>query len=321
MTSMVRILCALLCAHLVTVHGKAPAQPNWAGPRFLDKSALITGGDTDIGLATAGAIYLECGRVVLIGANATKVFSSASLIRSLEVPASRCPPGVSPSIESVYGDVTNASFAAAAVKGAVQAFGNLDVFVNIAEFIGTSKQIGDEGIIAELKGQSDPFDANFYGSLNVLSSVIQAMVKAGKGGSIVNVLSTAALVGWEGHPLYAASKGALRSLNHQVAFRYAGRGIRSNVVFVGATNSTMMRNGSTPLDELRRWHESVIPMGKLAEPWQVAGPILFLSSVDAGYVTGTDIVVDGMLGDSGPGLYTRFVQPASRGGFEQQTVI
>jgi NAD(P)-dependent dehydrogenase (short-subunit alcohol dehydrogenase family) len=133
------------------------------------------------------------------------------------------------------------------------------------------------------------FEVNTHATLLGLQLAIPAMVARG-GGAIVNVSSNAALHAHRGLAPYAASKAAVLSYTRTAAAEYGRRGVRINAVCPGGTRTRMLE-GSTP-EQVAAFTAS-IPLGRLAEPEEIAATIVFLLSDDASYMTGATVVVDG----------------------------
>ena len=184
-------------------------------------------------------------------------------------------------------DVTSESDWERAIDATVRRFGKLDVLVNnagVAVFVEP-----DDATVADW----DRLMAiNAKGVFLGTRAAIPEMRKAG-GGSIVNISSTSGMIG-QGyiHPAYNASKGAVRLLTKSTAIQYAKEGIRANSVHPGGT--------ITPMTEERRSDQdayaltlSRTPMGRYAQPEEIAYGVLFLASDESSYVTGSELVIDG----------------------------
>ncbi|HXG77621.1 MAG TPA: SDR family oxidoreductase [Gaiellaceae bacterium] len=236
------------------------------------KRCLVTGSTRGIGLAAArllageGALVVTCGR------------SEA--------------PGVGERAH-VRADLALAGEPERAVADACSALGGLDVLVNN---VGVARQARFEEVA------DDEWDA--YWRLNVLSYVraIRAalpQLRAGGGGAIVNVSSTAGKRPSTGMPHYSVTKAAVLSLSRLVADLYAGEGIRCNAVTPGPT-ATEAWLGEGGLADQQGDREAVLakvaagrPLGRLAEPEEIAAVIVFLCSERASYVTGAAWSADG----------------------------
>jgi len=187
---------------------------------------------------------------------------------------------------SVKLDVTSESEWENAINIAITHFKNLHVLVNNA---GIYSRVPIE------KASSDEFsrilDVNLKGVFLGTKHAIPAM-RASGGGSIINISSTAGLVGDMSGGAYGASKGGVRSLTKFTAIQCAKDGIRANSVHPGPIETDMIaENLSTP--EGRRASESRIPLGRIGNIYDVAMGVLFLASDESSYMTGSELVIDG----------------------------
>ena len=184
-------------------------------------------------------------------------------------------------------DVTRESDWERAISATVQRFGKLDVLVNnaaVAVFVEP-----DDATVADWDRQ---MAINAKGVFLGTKAAIPEMRKAG-GGSIVNISSTSGLIG-QGyiHPGYNASKGAVRLLTKSIAVQYAKEGIRANSVHPGGTLTSMTEKRlSDP--EAYALGISRIPLGRFAQPEEIAYGVLYLASDESSYVTGSELVIDG----------------------------
>ena len=135
-------------------------------------------------------------------------------------------------------------------------------------------------------------EVNAKGVFLGTKAAIPEMRRAG-GGSIVNISSISGLIGQEGiQPVYNASKGAVRLLTKSTAIQYAKEGIRVNSVHPGTVATDM--NAERRADpELYRQSLSRIPLGRVAEPEDIANAVLYLASDESSFVTGSELVIDG----------------------------
>ena len=166
-------------------------------------------------------------------------------------------------------------------------YGKLDILVNNAGItIGT--QGIDETAVEEWRTL---MDVNVTGVFLGTKQAIPAMRRSG-GGSIVNISSTAGIVGIGRSAAYTASKGAVRLFTKATAIQHAKDNIRCNSVHPGPINTPFLQE---LLDNPERLQErlSRVPMGRMGEPEDVAYGVLFLASDEASYMTGSELVIDG----------------------------
>ena len=182
-------------------------------------------------------------------------------------------------------DVTDEVQWLAAVDDVISAYGRLDILVNNA---GIYEHGTLEGTSAE--SWDRVLDINGRGVFLGTKAVIPAM-RAGGGGSIVNISSVAALIGGQG-TAYNASKGAVRLLTKSTAVQYAAENIRVNSVHPGPIETDML-DVFFQNEAMREQRAAAIPIPRLGVPEDVAYGVLFLASDEASYMTGSELVIDG----------------------------
>ncbi len=245
------------------------------GSRFEGKVAVIIGGNSGIGLASAKAFADEGARVVISGRDPDTLRSAAQEIGRGAV-ALRCDISNLPEIEPLFARVR-------------QDCGRIDVlFVNagVGAFL---------PIEAVTEADWDRIhDTNLKG---VFFTVQKALPLLHQGASIVLTGSIGALKGLPTGSVYAASKAGLRALGRSLAAELVGRGIRVNVVSPGPIETPIIhRTGGLPPEAIPALREQMIantPMKRMGAPEEVAAAVLFLASDAAGFVTGIDFLVDG----------------------------
>jgi NAD(P)-dependent dehydrogenase (short-subunit alcohol dehydrogenase family) len=202
---------------------------------------------------------------------------------------------------SYRGDMTKSEDVAAAVARCVEQYGKIDILVNN---IGGSAP-GDPVTLSEEDWDAQ-MDRNlktaFLGCKHVLPVMVKQFEATGKGGAIVNVSSIAGMsfhVGGRVHVAYAASKAGLNAFTRATAIAYVRQGIRANSVCVGMMDTPLVKSrlvkqlGNASGEELAAKRRALIPMGRMGEAWDVANAVVFLASDEAGYITATQLVVDG----------------------------
>jgi NAD(P)-dependent dehydrogenase (short-subunit alcohol dehydrogenase family) len=242
--------------------------------RLQNKTALITGGNSGIGLATARLFVAEGAQVVITGRDRETLDAAARELGS--------------NVLAVRADVKESGAPEAAVASALERFGRLDiVFANAG--IGGSTPLGQTTV--------ETFERFLSTNLTAVFFTIQAAAPhLEPGASIVLNGSVHAVLGIPGASAYAASKAGIRAMTRVLAAELAERGIRVNVVVPGATR-TPIWDSRAPTPEAFAALEvnmlRAIPLGRLAEAEDIAKTVLFLSSDDAAHITAAEIVVDG----------------------------
>jgi NAD(P)-dependent dehydrogenase (short-subunit alcohol dehydrogenase family) len=239
------------------------------------KTALVTGGASGIGQATARALAARGARVVV-----ADVDESGARITADEVG------GVSVGV-----DVADDASVAAMVALCVDRFGGLDWACNIA---GISPEVKPfvEHTAAEWQRT---IDVNLTGLFFCMQHELRQMAAQGGGGAIVNMASAAGVVPAPGQPQYTAAKHGVLGLTKQAAQEFARSGIRVNAVLPGQTETAPMRAYLDALPDHGEKMARRLPMGRLAAPDEIANAVVWLCSDEASYVNGVSLVVDGGL--------------------------
>jgi NAD(P)-dependent dehydrogenase (short-subunit alcohol dehydrogenase family) len=249
------------------------------GRRLAGKVALVTGGGTGIGLATAEEFARQGASVVVAGRRPEPLEHAVEAIRASG--------GVA---EAAPGDVGRADDAARLVAETVAAYGRIDVLVNNA---------GQE-LVANLLDTSDDWwdrvmDTNLKSVYLLSREALPHMIEDG-GGSIVNVASQLALVGAQNFAAYTASKGGVLNLTRSMALDHALQNVRVNALCPGAIDTPLLRRQfedqegpQGTLEDLANLH----PMKRLGRPEEIAHAAVFLASDESSFMTGAALVVDG----------------------------
>jgi NAD(P)-dependent dehydrogenase (short-subunit alcohol dehydrogenase family) len=240
---------------------------------FSGKVALVTGAASGMGAATAREFCSAGARVVIVDRNAELAMQVAAEI-------SADPP--------LIGDVSDPAFCRQAVATTLERYGRLDVLVNAAGII----------VRADALGTSDEqwqrvMNINVNGVFFMSRAAVSVMKQQGSG-CIVNFGSIWGGVGASGVTAYCASKGAVHQITRAMALDHVKDGIRINAVCPGEVNTPMIkseRSGPVTAQMMQALADSV-PMGRLAEPVEIARVVLFLSSDAASYMTGAMVDVD-----------------------------
>lgn len=242
-----------------------------------DAPALVTGGGSGIGRATALALAARGARVLVADLADDRAAKTAAEIGDAGGTAA-----------SIGVDVTDPEAVRRLVGAAVDRWGGLTVAVNNAGTSGRMARTADVDLDAWRSTMSLNLDAVFY----CLRAEIPAMLVSG-GGSIVNLSSGAGLRGFPGLPAYVASKHGVVGLTRASAMEYARKGIRINAVCPGSTRTPMLEDFTNHDESALAGMGSMTPMGRLGTPDEIAAGIVWLCSPEASFVTGHALSVDG----------------------------
>jgi NAD(P)-dependent dehydrogenase (short-subunit alcohol dehydrogenase family) len=249
------------------------------------KHILITGGSKGIGLACAEAFLAEGARVSLVSR------SEANLARASHYLASH---GAN-RVQTHAADLTQPASAKVALDAAVAAFGPVDVLVNSA---GAAKRTPAPELTPQI--WQDAMQAKYFSYINMIDPVIKQMAQRGQG-SIVNVVGNGGKVPSAIHLAGGAANAALMLATAGLANAYASKGIRVNAINPGLTRTDRLQEGvaadarlqGIEAEEAMKRAVAKIPMGRMAEPEEMARVVLFLASDAASYVTGINMSMDG----------------------------
>lgn len=249
--------------------------------RLAGRTVIITGGGGGIGGATCRRFAAEGAQVAVFDLNAATAEAVAQGIVSSggSARAYRC-------------DIADRVSVDAAVAAVQADLGPIDVLVNNAGwdvFLPFTKTVPEqwERLIA----------INLVGALNMHHAVLPGMV-ARRAGRIVNISSDAGRVGSSGEAVYAACKGGLIAFSKTIAREHARQGITCNVVCPGPTDTALFdgfKQGASNPDKLVEAFTRSIPLGRIGQPDDLPGAILFFASDDSAYVTGQVLSVSGGL--------------------------
>jgi NAD(P)-dependent dehydrogenase (short-subunit alcohol dehydrogenase family) len=253
------------------------------GDKDVDgKVAVVTGGATGIGRATAARLVAGGAAVVICGRREDVIARAVAVLRAEGGRA-----------EGLLADVTLGDDMARIMAFAEERFGGIDILVNnaAAQAMGTVETT-DEATWDEV------IDASLKGTFLASKHAIPRMRERG-GGAIVNVASIHAYATAKGRAAYAAAKSGLLGLTRAMALDHAADGIRVNVVSPGATDTEMLRAGwaatvpDVPVEQGLRDLAARHPLGRLGRPEDLAEMIAFVAGPRAAFVTGAEFRVDG----------------------------
>jgi meso-butanediol dehydrogenase / (S,S)-butanediol dehydrogenase / diacetyl reductase len=240
--------------------------------RFAGKVAVVTGAASGIGLAITKRLLAEGAKVVGSDLNPT--------------------PDLGDGFVGIEGDVTKESSAEGLVAAAVDRFGGVHAAFNVA---GGSRG----GYIVDLAEADWDFtvDLCLKGVFLGMKHQARQMMRQGSG-AIVNIASLNAHVPMHAGSAYVAAKAGVEMLSRNGALEYAEFGLRVNAILPGLVQTKLTRRHFDNPDTLAAF-EQRIPMGRPAQPEEIAAPALYLASEDASYVNGASLLVDGAWAVSG----------------------
>lgn len=243
------------------------------------KCAIVTGGASGIGFATAAAFAHEGARVAIIDVDSERAANAAAELRKCGGDA-----------RSFVASVTDEDAVGAAVKDIEQALGAPDILMNNAGAVCLGRidqtSTDDWGRVM----------ATNVGGTFVMSRAVVPRMLERRRGTIINVGSVAGLAGIPNMAAYCAAKGAVVSLTRQMAADYSSQGIRVNCICPGTVADTAMGRSILGLDatpEVQARRLAKYPLGRFGKPNEIAEVAVFLASDKASFVTGAAVAVDG----------------------------
>lgn len=243
--------------------------------RFTDRVVLVTGAGSGIGRATAVRLAQEGAALMLADINPGGLAETAALVAETGA-----------RVEQHTADVSQAEQCRELVAATVAAFDRLDVLCNIAG-IALCKHLAD--ISEDDWGRMVSINLNsvFFTSQAAMPHLIASK------GNIVNMSSTAALVGQVYNAAYCATKGAVSMLSKSMAIEFSRQGVRVNAVCPGGVATPLTANFSMPEGANVDLFQRLMPLLEMAQPEEIAAAVAYLASDEARFVTGTDFRIDG----------------------------
>ncbi|MBV1947606.1 SDR family NAD(P)-dependent oxidoreductase [Streptomyces sp. BV129] len=238
------------------------------------KTAVVTGGSSGIGLATAKLLADEGAYVFVTGRRPAELAKVEAEIGA--------------NVTTVQGDISDLDDLDRLWARVREERGSVDVIVANA---------AHAGIATLAETTPEQFDALFdTNARGTFFTVQKALPLLNEGGSVVLISSTAHLIGASPYTAYSASKAAVRSFARSWADELKERGVRVNSVSPGPTDTPIietMHDTQEGADAMREDFRQALPMARLGRPEEVAAAVLFLASDDSSFTTGADLVVDG----------------------------
>ena len=244
--------------------------------RLKNRKALITGGDSGIGRATAIAFARE-GADVAISYLPSEEVDAREVVKEIEAAGRKA--------LAIPGDIKSEGFCVDMVQDVVDAFGSIDILVNNA---GKQVYIDDLSKLTSEQFQ-ETFTTNVFAMFWITKAVVPHMPA---GGSIINTTSIQSYQPSPGLLDYASTKGAITAFTKSLAKMLAEKGIRVNAVAPGPIWTPLQPSHGQPKEKLAEFGEST-PMGRAGQPAELAGAYVLLASDDGSYMTGAVVPVTG----------------------------
>ena len=245
--------------------------------RLKDKVAIISGGNTGIGKAISLRFADEGSTVIIAARNPDTAEETLTQVREIGADGVFIPC-----------DVTDINQCEAVVEETIERYGKLDTLVNNAGIIYRNSNI----VETSAEEWKHTFDVNVNGTFYLSKFAIPYLEKTN--GTVVNMASYVGLVGFAGIPAYCASKGAIIQLTRAMALDHAPAGVRVNCVCPGSVHTEMITAAWEQYgDGAEEAWTSKHPLGRIAQPKEVADAVLYLASEESSFLTGVALPVDG----------------------------
>jgi len=253
---------------------QARGRPRTTCERFVNRVAVVTGAGQGIGLATAVRLAMEGAKVAVVERNERTASQALALLADLGAAA-----------EAFVTDVADYGSVAQTADAILETFGTVDVLVNNAGFDrpGGFLKISPEDFAAV-------WNVHVLGTVHCCMHFAPVMIGNG-GGSIVNVSSIYGRVGSKGESAYSCAKAGIVGLTKSLAREWGSKAVRVNAILPGLTDTPTIRD--TMHEKFKDAFIADTPLGRMADPMEIAGAIAFLASEDGSFVTGTALEVTG----------------------------
>ncbi|PKR53709.1 GolD/DthD family dehydrogenase [Thalassospira marina] len=236
------------------------------------KTAIVTGAASGIGAAIAEAYAAKGARVALLDMNVEAAMAKAKALGN--------------SARAFECNVTESNSINAAIQAVNDSFGHIDILVNSAGIVDLAP-----AETLPLPAWQRTLDVNLTGSFLIAQAVGHIMIKAARGGRIINLASQAGSVAIDGHVAYCASKFAIIGVTKTLALEWGKHGITVNSISPTVVLTELGRKAwDGPKGEAMK---AQIPSGRFAEPEEIAAAAVFLASDAAAMINGADLLVDG----------------------------
>lgn len=236
------------------------------------KTAVITGGNSGIGYATAERLKADGATVIITGRNEGRVREAADTL----------------GVTGLVADVSSLGAIQSLVDSVRDQVGTIDIlFINAGVFFGAPVGQLDEATFDKI------MNINFKGAVFTLEKFVPLL---NDGASVINLSSINSYMGMTGTSIYGASKAALDAYSRVAAKELAGRGIRVNTVAPGPVNTPIFGKTGMPEEAVNGLAQAIhsnIPLGRFGEAKEIANLVAFLASDEATWITGSEYVIDG----------------------------
>tara|TARA_R100000306_G_scaffold62558_1_gene73307 strand:- start:12603 stop:13358 length:756 start_codon:yes stop_codon:yes gene_type:complete len=242
--------------------------------RLTGKTALITGGTTGIGFATAQLFLEEGARVIVVGQNAERVAHAGKALGNGAV--------------AVRADVSSSGDMTELAERVKEEFGRLDILFANA---GIAKPMPFSDV--DETNISDQIAVNLKGVIYTIQSMLPLLNNPS---SVVLTSTTIIEQGMAGMSIYAATKAAVRSLARTLSAELAQRGIRVNSISPGLIETPIFSKLGMPAEAVEAWAGELlgtVPAGRFGQAYEVARAVLFMASDDSSYMLGENLMFDG----------------------------